>query len=188
VGFATFSSFTVFGGDIPALPVLAAAPSPPLSPVWVALLIVGASSGVALGQQCARRALPLLSAMAKVLVAAAIAALTMALLGYAAGGRLGNFGDVGVDQGTFGIAVFLWFAVVGATTVVMANGVKRSPKRPEPPPSPPPPGEVEEPAASDEPDLDDVADTADDAGLLPVEGAEDDIGIATAEQPPKNPD
>jgi hypothetical protein len=58
IGFATFSSFTVFGGDIPALPILAAVPSPPLGPVWVALLIVGAASGVALGQQCARRPLP----------------------------------------------------------------------------------------------------------------------------------
>ena len=37
VGVATFSSFTVFGGDIPALPVLAAVPTPPLGPVWVAL-------------------------------------------------------------------------------------------------------------------------------------------------------
>ena len=43
VGFATFSSFTVFGGDLPALPVLAAAPTPPLGPIWVALLIVGAA-------------------------------------------------------------------------------------------------------------------------------------------------
>lgn len=42
IGLATFSSFTVFGGDIPAVPVLAAAPTPPLGPVWVALLIVGA--------------------------------------------------------------------------------------------------------------------------------------------------
>ena len=40
-----------------------------------------------------------------------MAALVMALLGYAGGGRLGNFGDVGVDQTTFGPAVFLWFAV-----------------------------------------------------------------------------
>ena len=59
VGFATFSSFTVFGGDIPALPILAAAPTPPLGPVWVALLIIGAASAVAVGQQCARRPLPL---------------------------------------------------------------------------------------------------------------------------------
>jgi hypothetical protein len=132
LGFATFSSFTVFGGDIPALPVLAAAPSPPLGPVWVALLIVGASSGVAVGQQCARRPLPPVPAMAKLLVAAAAAALTMALLGYAGGGQLGNFGGVGVDQATFGIAVFLWFAVIGAITVVMAGGIRRRPPKPAP--------------------------------------------------------
>src|SRR6201998_590765 len=45
LGFATFSSFTVFGGDIPALPVLAAVPTPPLGPAWVALLLVGRSAG-----------------------------------------------------------------------------------------------------------------------------------------------
>jgi Family of unknown function (DUF6350) len=129
LGFATFSSFTVFGGDIPALPVLAAAPSPPLGPAWVALLIVGASAGVAVGQQCARSPLPIRAAIAKLLTAAVLAALTMALLGHAGGGRLGNFGDVGVDQSTFGLAVFLWFAIVGAITVVMAGGVSRQPPR-----------------------------------------------------------
>ena len=50
-------------------------------------------------------------------VAALAAALSMALLGYAGSGRLGNFGDVGTDQGTFGFAVFFWFAVVGGVTV-----------------------------------------------------------------------
>ncbi|MDZ4265412.1 MAG: DUF6350 family protein [Mycobacterium sp.] len=130
VGLATFSSFTVFGGDIPALPVLAAVPTPPLGPVWVALLIVAAVSGVALGQQCARHPLPLLSALAKVVVAAAIAAATMALLGAAGGGALGNFGDVGVDQTTFGPAVFLWFAGIGALTVAMSGGIKARVRRP----------------------------------------------------------
>jgi len=130
VGLATFSSFTVFGGDIPALPVLAAVPTPPLGPVWVALLIVAAVSGVALGQQCARHPLPLLSALAKVVVAAAIAAATMALLGVAGGGALGNFGDVGVDQTTFGPAVFLWFAGIGALTVAMSGGIKARVRRP----------------------------------------------------------
>ena len=73
IGFATFSSFTVFGGDMPALPILAAAPTPPLGPIWVALLIIGASSGVAVGQQCARQALPLVPAVIKLLVAAVLA-------------------------------------------------------------------------------------------------------------------
>lgn len=164
LGFATFSSFTVFGGDLPALPVLAAAPSPPLGPVWVALLIVGASSGVAVGQQCARRPLPLLPAMAKVGVAAGSAALAMALLGCAGGGRLGNFGDVGVDQGTFGFAVFFWFAVVGALTVVMTGGVRRRRKRP-PRSSASVPAQI--PINGDE-DL---------PSVLP-ENAEDDVGFA----------
>ncbi|MGZ8801066.1 MAG: cell division protein PerM [Mycobacterium sp.] len=130
VGLATFSSFMVFGGDIPALPVLAAVPTPPLGPVWVALLLVAAVSGVAVGQQCARHPLPLLSALAKVVVAAAIAAAAMALLAFAGGGALGNFGDVGVDQTTFAPAVFLWFAGIGALTVAMSGGVQARVRRP----------------------------------------------------------
>jgi hypothetical protein len=145
VGSATFSSFTVFGGDIPALPVLAAVPTPPLGPVWVALLIIAAASGVAVGQQCARRPLPLLPALVKLLVAALIAAATMALLGYAGGGRLGNFGDVGVDQITFGPGVFLWFVGIGALTVAMTGGLARRPK--------PKPAAVSEPEPESEPDL-----------------------------------
>jgi hypothetical protein len=132
VGLATFSSFTVFGGDIPALPVLAAVPSPPLGPVWVALLIVAAASAVAVGQQCARRPLPLLPALGKLIAAAAIAASAMALLGFAGGGRLGNFGGVGVDQSTFAPAVFLWFVGIGALTMTMSGGIARRPKRAKP--------------------------------------------------------
>lgn len=125
IGLATFSSFTVLGGDIPAVPVLAAVPSPPLGPVWVALLIIAAASAVAVGQQCARRPAPLPIAAAKLAVASALAALLMALLGHAGGGRLGNFGDVGVDQLTFGPGVFLWFISIGALTVVMSGGLAR---------------------------------------------------------------
>ena len=132
LGFATFSSFTVFGGDIPALPVLAAAPHPPLGPVWVALLIVGASSGVAVGQQCARRPLPLSDGDGEAGDRGLVAALTMALLGYAGSGQLGNFGGVGVDQSTFGFAVFLWFTAVGALTVAMAGGIRYRPRKPKP--------------------------------------------------------
>jgi hypothetical protein len=125
VGFATFSSFTVFGGDIPALPILAAAPTPPLGPVWVALLIIGAAAGVALGQQCARRPMPLAPATAKLATAALLAAAAMALLAFAGSGALGNFGQVGIEQLTFGPGVFLWFFVVGAVTVAMSGGLTR---------------------------------------------------------------
>jgi hypothetical protein len=144
IGFATFSSFFVFGGDLPAVPILAAAPTPPLGPVWVALLIVGAASGVAVGQQCARRALPFVPAMAKVLVAAIAGALVMALLGYGGSGRLGNFGAVGVDEGAMLLGVFFWFAVVGCVTVVMAGGIRRRPRRPKPRSAPPPSAEEDD--------------------------------------------
>ncbi|MGB5150351.1 MAG: hypothetical protein WBN99_10405, partial [Mycobacterium sp.] len=82
-------------------------------------------------------------AAAKLFVAAAAAALTMALLGYAGGGRLGNFGDVGVDQVTFGPAVFLWFVSIGGLTVAMAGGLARRPKRVKPAPEPEPEPEPE---------------------------------------------
>ena len=148
IGVAAFSAFTVFGGDVPALPVLAAAPTPPLGPIWVVLLVAAAASAVVLGQQCARRPLPALAAAAKLLLAAAVAAAVMALLGYAAGGRLGNFGDVGVDQATFAPAVFVWFAGLGGLTVVMAGGIARRP-RPSPEPEPKPELEPDDP---DDPD------------------------------------
>ena len=182
LGFATFSSFTVFGGDIPALPVLAAAPHPPLGPAWVALLIVGASAGVAVGQQCARRPLPILPAMAKLLAAASMAALTMALLGYAAGGHLGNFGDVGTDQGTFGPAVFLWFAIVGAITVAMADGVRYRPRKPKPARAAPPPAKpADEPLVPADP----VAEVDhDDPGVVVQAGDQP----PAADHPPPDPD
>jgi Family of unknown function (DUF6350) len=168
LGFATFSSFTVFGGDIPALPILAAAPTPPLGPVWVALLIVGASSGVAVGQQCARYPLPLIPAMAKLLTASVAGALAVSLLAYGASGRLGNFGEVGVDQGALLIGSFFWFAVVGWVTVVMTGGVRRRLRRPRSkrPPAPP----VDEVVG--EPPVDEVVEPADFAE--PFEPAEEE--------------
>lgn len=130
IGFATFSAFTVFGGDIPALPILAAAPTPPLGAIWVAWLIIGAVTGVAIGQQCARRPLPFGLAVAKLAVASLLAAITLALLAWAGSGPLGNFGHVGVDQATFAPWAFFWFFTIGALTVLMTGGVSRRPALP----------------------------------------------------------
>ncbi|MGV0642137.1 cell division protein PerM [Mycolicibacterium sp. XJ879] len=195
IGLATFSSFTVFGGDIPALPVLAAVPNPPLGPVWVALLIVAAVSGVAIGQQCARRPLPLLPALLKLAVAAALAAATMALLGHAGGGRLGNFGDVGVDQTTFGPAVFLWFAGIGGLTVAMSGGIARRPRPPKPEPKPEPEAEPEpgpeqepeaEPEAETEPPADVEAEAEPEPLAEPLADVDDDAPAEPA--PPLDPE
>ncbi|MCZ8377763.1 DUF6350 family protein [Mycobacterium sp. CPCC 205372] len=168
IGLATFSSFTVLGGDVPALPVLAAVPTPPLGPVWVALLIVAAAAAVAVGQQCARRPVPLASAAAKLVVASFAAAVTMALLGHAGGGRLGNFGDVGVDQATFGPAVFLWFVGIGGLTVSMAGGIARRPR----PAKVPKPVPADDAAAVDEPAPETEADAEPEPGPEPDTEAE----------------
>jgi hypothetical protein len=53
----------------------------------------------------------------------------LALLGYAGSGQLGNFGGVGLDQSTFGFAVFLWFTAVGWLTVTMAGGIRYRPRK-----------------------------------------------------------
>jgi hypothetical protein len=104
----------------------------------------------------------------------------MALLGYAGGGRLGNFGDVGVDQGTFGFAVFLWFAVVGATTVAMAGGVRYRPRKPKPARAAPPPAEpAVEPSVSADP----VAEFEDDGPGVVVEAQDSTPTESRAEQP-----
>ena len=177
VGLATFSAFTVLGGDVPALPVLAAVPSPPLGPIWVALLIVAAAAAVAMGQQCARHPAPLPPAAAKLVTAAALSALVMALLGHAGGGRLGNFGDVGVDQTTFGPAVFIWFLGIGALTVAMSGGIARRVRvRPTPVPA--------EPETAPLPTVvDDVPPNADDEGAFEFAFAQPD-----AEWDPSDPD
>ena len=71
-----------------------------------------------------------LPALAKLATASALAAAAMALLALAGSGALGNFGQVGIEQLTFGPAVFLWFLVVGGATVVMAGGLTRRPPQP----------------------------------------------------------
>ncbi|BBY19725.1 cell division protein PerM [Mycolicibacterium litorale] len=177
IGLATFSSFTVLGGDVPALPILAAVPTPPLGPVWVALLIIAAASAVAVGQQVARRPAPLHVAAAKLVVASALAALTMALLGVAGGGRLGNFGEVGVDQTTFGPGVFLWFTVIGGLTVAMSGGIVRRPRRvravgPEPDLEPEPDAEPDPAPEADDADTGPVLDTLPDEPPPPAEAPE----------------
>lgn len=157
VGTATFSAFAVFGGQLPAVPILAAVPTPPLGPAWVALMIIGAASGVAVGQQCARHPVPWPTAIHKVVTAALLAATFLAIVGKLAGGQLGNFGRLGIDQGTFGPGVFFWFLVIGLLTVFMLGGATRLPARtrrdPEPAPEPgPEPTPEPEPAPEPDPE------------------------------------
>lgn len=188
IGFATFSAFTVFGGDLPALPILAAAPTPPLGPIWVALLIIGAVSGVAIGQQCARHPLPFGLAFAKLAVASLMASVGLALLALAGSGQLGNFGHIGVDQATFGPWVFFWFFAIGGLTVLMAGGISRRASLPTLPRRAPAPAAapVYDPFSDNPPDesddpLDAFDDLPDEDGDLP--GGDDDLPDEAAPLP-----
>ena len=174
VGFATFSSFTVFGGDIPALPILAAAPTPPLGPVWVALLIVGASSGVAVGQQCARYPLPLIPAMGKLLAAVGGRGAGDVAARIRRSGRLGNFGEVGVDQCALLVGVFFWFAARrmdhgGDDGRDQASAQATPAQRPPPPPA----DEVDDETLIDEVDEPATRGAVDESGAYSSEEPED---------------
>jgi hypothetical protein len=100
----------------------------------------------------------------------------MALLGYAGGGELGNFGHVGVDQATFGPAVFLWFVAIGGLTVAMAGGVARTPKVATPREVPVEDVEVEEFEPEPEPEFEPAFESEPDveSDLEPAFDAEED--------------
>ena len=124
--------------------------------------------------------------MAKLLVASVAGALAMSLLAYGGSGRLGNFGDVGVDQGALLIGVFFWFAVVGGVTVVMAGGIRRRPRRPKPKPAPA--AAAEEPAdfagLFEEPDDQSPRSVADDSADHDVPVSDDDDASPSDEPEP----
>lgn len=183
VGTATFSAFAVFGGQLPAVPILAAVPTPPLGPAWVALMIIGAASGVAVGQQCARRPAPWPTAIHKVVAAALLAATFLAIVGKLAGGQLGNFGRLGIDQGTFGPGVFFWFLVIGLLTVFMLGGATRLPARARRDPEPQP-----EPQSAPEPEPEVVAEPESEPEVDPEPEPEPDSGIEPETEPQVNPE
>lgn len=119
------SLFEATGGDLPALPVLAAVPSGPAAAFWPVLLAVPATIGALLGRFAAQRTLqakadgvPVGSADAAwtVLAAAAGAGLVTALATWVAGGPLGVFGVVGANWWLAGILVFAWSGLLGIIT------------------------------------------------------------------------
>ena len=119
------SLFEATGGDLPALPVLAAVPSGPAAAFWPVLLAVPATIGALLGRFAAQRTLqakadgaPVGSADASwtVLAAAAGAGLVTALATWVAGGPLGVFGTVGANWWLAGILVFAWSGLLGIIT------------------------------------------------------------------------
>ncbi|MEU5843566.1 DUF6350 family protein [Rhodococcus sp. NPDC047139] len=119
------SLFEATGGDLPALPVLAAIPSGPAEVFWPVLLAVPATIAALLGRFAAQQTLqaqadgaPVGSADAAwtVLAAAAGAGLVAGIATWVAGGPLGVFGLVGANWWLAGILVFAWSGLLGIIT------------------------------------------------------------------------
>ncbi|MEE2032582.1 cell division protein PerM [Rhodococcus chondri] len=119
------SLFEASGGDLPALPLLAAVPAGPAGAFWPVLLAVPATVGALLGRFAAQRTLQAQAygvpvgnsdAALTVLAAAAQAGVVTALLTWVAGGPLGVFGVVGANWWLAGVLVFAWAGLLGLIT------------------------------------------------------------------------
>ncbi|MGW9263653.1 cell division protein PerM [Gordonia terrae] len=118
LGAMTVDLFTVRGGAVPPVPVLAVLPDGPGAGAWgfVGLLVPAGVAGF-VGWRC--RDLDPMAHVRSVGVAAAVAASAVAVLTVAAGGTLGEFGDVAVTVSAAGVFTLGWIAVVGLLIVLV---------------------------------------------------------------------
>lgn len=120
-GDASVGLFSVVGGPIPAVPVLAAVPSGPAAGWWAVLLLIPAAAGVLGGLDAARRSGDRATAPWATLTSAALATVLLTLLGAIAGGALGSFGRVGLELPAFAVVTFAWLAVPGYIGLLCAR-------------------------------------------------------------------
>ncbi|WP_063061799.1 cell division protein PerM [Nocardia sienata] len=120
-GDASVGVFTVVGGPIPAVPVLAAVPTGPAVLWWALLLLVPAAVGVYGGVESARVSYDRPGAPWALLAAAGLGSATLTALAALSGGELGNFGRLGLELPVFALAVFAWLAIPGYAGLLFAR-------------------------------------------------------------------
>ncbi|MEU1984125.1 DUF6350 family protein [Nocardia sp. NPDC019395] len=120
-GDASAGVFTVVGGPVPAVPVLAALPTGPAAIWWAVLLIVPAAIGVYAGVESARVSYDRPAAPWALFAAAGMGSAALTALAALSGGDLGNFGRLGVELPVFALAVFAWLAVPGYAGLLYAR-------------------------------------------------------------------
>ncbi|BDU08582.1 cell division protein PerM [Nocardia cyriacigeorgica] len=120
-GDASVGVFSVVGGPVPAMPVLAALPTGPAAGWWPALLLIPVIVGVIGGLDTARTSHDRLLAPWSTLTSAALATVVLVLLGVVAGGELGTFGRIGPDLLTFAVVTVVLLAVTGYAGLVFAR-------------------------------------------------------------------
>ncbi|MBF6189076.1 MULTISPECIES: cell division protein PerM [Nocardia] len=112
-GTASVGLFSVVGGPVPAVPVLAAMPMGPAAGWWALLLVVPAAVGVLGGLDLARLTRDEIRAPWATLTSAAVTTVLLLVAAVLAGGELGGFGHVGLDLPILAAAGFGWLAVTG---------------------------------------------------------------------------
>ncbi|MGW4070314.1 cell division protein PerM [Nocardia grenadensis] len=120
-GAASVGVFTVVGGPIPAVPVLAAVPAGPAVLWWAVLLLVPAAVGVYGGVESARVSYDRPGAPWALLAAAGLGSAALTALAALSGGELGNFGRLGLELPVFALAVFAWLAIPGYAGLLFAR-------------------------------------------------------------------
>ncbi|MEV5838399.1 DUF6350 family protein [Nocardia sp. NPDC052112] len=120
-GDASIGLFSVVGGPIPAVPLMAAVPAGPASGWWSALLLIPAAVGVLGGLDIGRTSHDRAVAPWATLTSAGLATVVLVLLGAVAGGDLGTFGQVSLDPPIFAVVAFGWFAVTGYVGLMLAR-------------------------------------------------------------------
>ncbi|WP_433628508.1 cell division protein PerM [Nocardia sp. CA-120079] len=122
-GDASIGVFSVVGGPIPAVPLMAAVPTGPAEGWWPVLLLLPAAVGVLGGLDIGRTSHDRAAAPWATLTSAGVATVTLVLLGVVAGGDLGTFGQFGLDLPIFAVVAFGWLAVTGYVGLVFARWV-----------------------------------------------------------------
>ncbi|WP_459548061.1 cell division protein PerM [Nocardia sp. X0981] len=120
-GDASVGVFTVVGGPVPAVPIVAAVPAGPAVLWWAVLLLVPAAVGVYAGVESARVSYDRPGAPWALFAAAGLGSFALTVLAALCGGELGNFGRLGVELPIFALAVFAWLAVPGYAGLLFAR-------------------------------------------------------------------
>ncbi|WP_439032048.1 cell division protein PerM [Gordonia terrae] len=118
LGAMTVDLFTVRGGAVPPVPVLAVLPEGSGAGSWglVGLLVPAGVAGF-IAWRC--RDLDPMAHVRSVGVAAAVAASMVAIATMTAGGELGEFGDMTITVSAAGVFTLGWVAVVGLLVVLV---------------------------------------------------------------------
>ncbi|MBD0862288.1 hypothetical protein IA539_13835 [Gordonia sp. zg691] len=118
LGAMTVDLFTVRGGAVPPVPVLAVLPEGTGAGAWGLVgMVIPAGVAAFVGWRC--RDLDPMAHVRSVGVAAAVAASAVAILTVSSGGSLGEFGDVAMTVSAAGVFTLGWISVIGLLIVLV---------------------------------------------------------------------